>query len=47
MDLTFQELVPIYDKDYNDQNDDGSAGDSFNDSQLTYRPRQETEGVGY
>ena len=47
MDLTFQELVPIYDKDYNDQNNDGSAGDSFNDSQLTYRPRQETEGVGY
>ena len=47
MDLTFQELVPIYDKDYNDQNDDGSAGNSFNDSQLTYRPRQETEGVGY
>tara|TARA_Y100001970_G_scaffold292762_1_gene435695 strand:+ start:1034 stop:2023 length:990 start_codon:yes stop_codon:yes gene_type:complete len=47
MDLTFQELVPIYDKDYNDQNNDGSAGNSFNDSQLTYRPRQETEGVGY
>ncbi len=47
MTLSFQELVPIYDKDYNDRGSDGSYTDSFNNSKLRYTPTGQTEGVGY
>ena len=47
MNLTFQELVPIYDKDYNDLNKDGKYTEDFDDWQLRYRPQAPTEGVGY
>ncbi len=47
MNLTFHELVPIYDKDYNDLNTDGKYTESFDDGQLTYKPQAQTEGVGY
>lgn len=47
MNLSFQELAPIYDKDYNNLNREGEYTDSFDEWSLAYRPRQQTEGVGY
>ena len=47
MTLSFQELVPIYDKDYNDKAADGSYTNNFNQSQLQYSENGPTEGVGY
>ena len=47
MTLSFQELVPIYDKDYNDRASDGSYTNNFNQSQLQYSEGGQTEGVGY
>ena len=47
MNLTFQELVPIYDKDYNDLDRKGKYTEDFDDWQLRYRPQAPTEGVGY
>lgn len=47
MTVSFQELVPIYDKDYNDRASDGSYTDNFDQSQLQYSANGKTEGVGY
>ena len=47
MTLSFQELVPIYDKDYNDKAADGSYTNNFNQAQLQYSENGPTEGVGY
>ena len=47
MTVSFQELVPIYDKDYNDRASDGSYTNDFDQSQLQYSANGQTEGVGY
>jgi len=43
MDLTFKELVPIYDSDY----DKDDKGNKVSGSDLTYKRNGGTEGVGY
>ena len=47
MTLSFQELVPIYDKDYNDRASDGSYTNNFDQTKLQYSEGGQTEGVGY